>query len=545
MLPARSSLVLLLLWSLFTVGCQEVPAQDSGGALSPEQAAYDVTFYDLSVSVHPAQQTIEGTLTVRAEVVDPIDEFVLNLDHRLSVTRVWSGKSSSQSLSMERKDGGNEVWISLLEEKTAGDRVEVTLAYEGTPRVAPDPPWDGGFTWAQTPSGAPWIATSCQTAGADLWWPVKDHPSDEPDSMDVAITVPDTLVAASNGHLRNVERVSDSTQTYHWHTSTSINTYGVSLNVAPYVRIDSIYRSTDGTEVPVSFYALPSDTAAARSQLPHFLDHVRFLEETLGPYPFRADKYGLAQTPFLGMEHQTLIAYGHDFHTGGLGYDAAFDALHFHELAHEWFGNCLTVQDWKDFWLHEGTATYLEALYAESLEGEDAYHEIIGHARRQIANQRPIARASPATAQEMYDRDVYYKGALVLHTLRSMIGADSLQTVLSRFLSPGSADGQACRHVGTDDFLSVAESVADRSLDGFAETYLYQASLPRLDTTRTRESLRLEWKNTAGDGFAVPVHVRVADTTRRVSMDGGTGRIAVPTDAPVQIDPEGWVLRAK
>jgi aminopeptidase N len=226
------------------------------------------------------------------------------------------------------------------------------------------------------------------------------------------------------------------------------------------------------------------------------------------------------------MEHQTLIAYGHDFQTGGLGYDAAFDALHFHELAHEWFGNCLTVKGWKDFWLHEGTATYLEALYAESLEGEDAYHEIIGHARRQIANQRPIARASPATAQEMYDRD-------------------SLQTVLSRFLSPGSADGQACRHVGTDDFLSVAESVADRSLDGFAETYLYQASLPRLDTTRTRESLRLEWKNTAGDGFAVPVHVRVADTTRRVSMDGGTGRIAVPTDAPVQIDPEGWVLRAK
>jgi aminopeptidase N len=529
---------------MLAVGCQEVPAQDSGGPLPPEQAAYDVTFYDLSVAVHPARQFIEGTLTVEADVTAPLEAFVLNLDSRLSVSRVWPANTPSRTLSVERRSAGNEVWISLPDGKEAGERVRLSVAYQGTPRVAPNPPWDGGFTWATTPSGAPWIATSCQTTGADLWWPVKDHPSDEPDSMDLALTVPDSLVAASNGTLERVARASDSTRTYHWDVSTPINTYGVTLNAAPYAPVDTTYRSVDGTTVPVTFYALPSDEGRARARLPHFLEHVRFLERTLGPYPFRADKYGLAQTPFLGMEHQTLIAYGNDFQTGGLGYQAEFDALHFHELAHEWYGNCLTVRDWKDFWLHEGTATYLEALYAESLEGTAAYHALIDYYHRQVANRLPIARTSPATAQEMYRRDVYYKGALVLHTLRSVIGADAVRTLLRRFVSPDGADGPACRHVDTNAFLGLAEEVAGRSLDGFAETYLYQASLPRLDTTRTDSTLALSWSG-AADGFSVPVPVRVDGERRTVSMKDGRGGVAVPADAEVQVDPNGWVLKAR
>jgi aminopeptidase N len=363
--------------------------------------------------------------------------------------------------------------------------------------------------------------------------------------MDIAITVPDSLVAASNGVLQSVESTSDSTDTYRWHASTSINTYAVTLNVAPYVKIDTTYGSTAETQVPVSFYALPSDSAKAHSALPHFLDHVRFLEETLGPYPFRADKYGIAQTPFLGMEHQTLIAYGHDFtRNGGLGYEASYDALHFHELAHEWYGNCLTVQDWKDFWLHEGTATYLEALYTEQREGDEAYHDLIGYFRERIANRAPIARKTPTSAQGVYSRDVYYKGALVLHTLRSMLGEEALRTLLREFVSPDSTDTPACRHVDTQDFLEMAESLAGRSLDGVAETYLYQAELPRLDTARTDGSLRLKWTGTADGPFEVPVPVQLPDTTRYVRMTGETGTVSVPDSAEVQIDPKGWLLRS-
>ena len=538
-------LPLVLCVGILAVGCRDVPAQDSGGVLPPEQTAYDVTHYDLAVTVQPRRQRLEGRVTVRADVTDSLRAFVLNLDHRLAVTEAALARPGGPSLPVERRADGNEVWMALPAPRGPGDELRVRLAYEGTPRVAPNPPWEGGLTWAETPDGAPWVATSGQTAGADLWWPVKDHPGDEPDSMAIALTVADTLVAASNGVLRAVEAATDSTETYRWHVSTAINPYTVTMNVAPYAALDTTYASTAGTRVPVTFYALPGDTARARAALPGFLDQVRFLEETLGPYPFRADKYGVAQTPFLGMEHQTLIAYGHDFRNGGLGYDAPFDALHFHELAHEWYGNCLTVRDWKDFWLHEGTATYLEALYTEALEGTAAYHERVDYFRQQVTNREPIARRGPTSAQTIYGRDVYFKGALVLHTLRSMMGREATEALLRRFVYPDDRPvDTACRHVDTEAFLRAAEARVGRSLDAFASTYLYQSSLPRLDSTRTGDQLRLRWTD-AAEGFAVPVPVRVDGETRTVSMEGGEGQLSVPTEAPVRIDPKGWVLRRR
>jgi len=542
----RLAVTLLLLQT----ACRSTPAQDSGGALLSQQAAYDVTFYDLEIAVHPETKRIRGTLTAHAVVAQPLEHFVLHLDRRLTVETA-DVLPGSDDVPVERRADSNQVWVELPEVARPGDSLRVAVTYSGTPRVAPQPPWDGGFTWDQTPGGAPWIATSGQTEGADLWWPVKDHPSDEPDSMGIAVTVPDTLIAASNGVLRSVERSSDSTRTFRWHVSTPINTYGVALNIAPYAVIDTTYASTSGMDVPVSFYAVPTDSSRARSALPHFLDQMRFLEETLGPYPFRADKYGIAQTPFLGMEHQTIIAYGNDFNrSGGLGYDAGFDALHFHELAHEWYGNCLTVRDWKDFWLHEGFATYLEALYAESLRGMDGYRETTRYFRGEISGGTQIARHEATTAESIYGRDVYYKGALVLHTLRSVIGEEALRTVLRRFVYPTeeaaeSVDGSPCRHVTTADFVQLAEEVSGQQLDGFFMVYLYQSELPRLETTRDGDTLTLRWTNTGDAPFPVPVPVSVDGETRRVDMSGGAATLEAGRNAEVVVDPDGWVLRAE
>lgn len=538
----------LLLCATALSGCSKAPAQDSGGALPPEQAAYDVSYYDLAVSVYPWQERIKGQLNVHAVVEKSLEVLVLDLDRRLSVRQAWKkGRGAAESLPVERREGGNQLRIKLEEQRDSGDTIRVAVQYAGAPRVAPRPPWDGGFTWAETQSGEPWVATSCQTEGADLWWPVKDHPSDEPDSMDIAITVPDPLVAVSNGTLRSAKQATDSTKTYRWHVSTPINAYAVTLNVAPYVHLDTTYTSTADTSIPVSFYALPADSAQAREALPQFLSQLRFLEKTLGPYPFRADKYGIAQTPFLGMEHQTLIAYGHDFTTGGLGYEAPFDVLHFHELAHEWYGNLATVKDWRDFWLHEGPATYLEALYAESLRGDSAYHAVVDHFRSGIDGGTPIARTKPTPAQEMYHRDVYYRGALTLHTLRYVIGETAIRDLLRRFAYPDGTSPNTeppFRSVTTSDFVRVAEAVAGRSLDAFFQVYLYQAALPALDTTRTAGGLRLRWTDTGDVDFSVPVPVEVGGETRRVSMTNGNGRLPVPDGATLRIDPRGWVLRA-
>ncbi len=541
---ARTLAALFLTWGLN--GCSSTSAQDSGGGLLSEQAAYDVFHYDLDVAVNPARQRIEGEVDVRSVVEDRLEVLVLNLDRRLSVRRVWEGKEDSADRTLERRNGKNELWIELGETYVPGDTLRVTVAYEGTPRLAPRPPWDGGFTWSTTPTGAPWIATSGQTEGADLWWPVKDHPSDEPDSMSMSFTVPDSLTAASNGVLRDVERASDSTRTFHWHVSTPINTYNVALNVAPYVHLDTVYASTTGTDVPVSAYVLPSDSARAANALPGFLNQVRFLEERLGPYPFRDDKYGIVQAPFLGMEHQSLIAYGHDFAPGGLAYDAPFDALHFHELAHEWYGNLVTVRDWKDFWLHEGPATYLEALYAEHLEGDSAYHALTDHFRTQVEGGTSIARRTPTAANSIYHRDVYYRGALTLHTLRFLVGESTLREILRRFVTSGRADSEPVfRSVTTSDFRRLAETVSGRSLKAFFDVYLYQEKLPVLDTTRADGALCLRWTNAGEAAFSVPVPVRMDGETHRVSMEGGEGRLSVPEGADVTIDPKGWILRSK
>jgi aminopeptidase N len=326
-----------------------------------------------------------------------------------------------------------------------------------------------------------------------------------------------------------------------------INTYNVSLNAAPYASLDTTYASTSGDTVPVSAYVLPSDSAKAVRSLPQFLNHVRFLEETLGPYPPRADKYGIAQTPFLGMEHQSIIAYGHDFTTGGIGYQAPFDALHFHELAHEWYGNLVTVQDWKDFWLHEGTATYLEALFTEHLEGDSAYHALIDYYRAQMEGGTPIARREATTAEAIYHRDVYYRGALLLHTLRHLVGEEDLKAILRQFAYPDegkNSEAVPFRHVTTDDFLRVAEEVSGRSLDAFFEAYLYQGSLPSLRTSRSGGTLQLQWTDVGDLSFEVPVPVRVDGAVRRVEMRKGEGSVPVPEGAKVKIDPKGWILRA-
>jgi aminopeptidase N len=530
---------------LLCAGCGAAPAQDaprdSGGPLLPEQAAYDVTFYDLNLRVQPEAQRIDGAVTVHATATAPLDQFVLNLDRLLHVRTVTQQTGSERRmLNVERRADSNQVWVDLPRPVEAGETVQITVTYGGTPRVAPNPPWDGGFTWATTPSGAPWIATSCQTIGADVWWPVKDHPSDEPDSMAINVTVPDSLVVAANGTLRGTARPANGWQTYRWFASTPINSYAVALNIAPYAAIDTTYSSVTEQEIPVSFFVLPDEEPTARRVLPDLLDQVRFLEETLRPYPFAADKYGIARTPFLGMEHQTIIAHGAELgSTNSLGYDAGFDALHFHELAHEWFGNYVTVRDWKDFWIHESFATYLEALYAEELRGGSGYIAVTDYFRRQIANRRPIARREPASVSQLYGRDIYFKGAMVLHTLRHFIGDDAFFAFLRR---TGGAQADRPIHVTTDDVVRIAEEEAGRDLGWFFDAYLYHAELPRLVTERSEGEFALQWESPSDTPFALPIPVRIDGETRVVPMGGGAAVLSLPPEASVSIDPANHVL---
>jgi aminopeptidase N len=295
---------------------------------------------------------------------------------------------------------------------------------------------------------------------------------------------------------------------------------------------------------------LPSRADRADYLLAEILDHLAFFERTLGPYPWRAEKYAVAHTPHLGMEHQTITAYGSTFTPEPDG----FDWLHHHELAHEWWGNLVTAPDWNDFWIHEGFGSYMQALYLEDRYGADAYHVRVEGYRAGILNEKPVAPRASQTTDAMYfssrgsNPDIYSKGAAVLHTLRYAMGDSLFRVALRRFAYPDAAaesatDGSQARFATTDDFLALVNTLTGDDYAPFFEVYLRHADLPVLVTERDGRTLRLRWQAPADSAFSLPLEVEVDGVVRRVEV--GSQNVAVDlrrADAQVEIDPQGWVL---
>ncbi len=515
----------------------------SGGTMLPEQAAFDVRHYDLTLDVDPEAETIEGVLVLTADVVADLARVVLHLERDLTVHSVRVGETELAHL---HADG--LITVDLPEPLTRGEVLHVSVAYGGAPRVAPRPPWDGGFTWARTADDQPWIATSCQGEGADLWWPCKDHPGDKAETFDLHITVPTGLTCASNGTLQSTETRGDRTE-FHWHSSHPIANYNVALNIAPYDVLEESYTSVDGTEFPVVFYVLPEAADQAREIFPQFLAELRSLESICGPYPFRSEKYGIAHTPHLGMEHQTICAYGNGFRAGRF---PDYDWLHHHELSHEWWGNLVTCSDWKDMWVHEGIGTYMQALHLEQLHGRDAYLSEMAR-KRAFTLVKPMAPERSMSSQEVYfqpdgawDNDIYNKGSWVMHTLRWTLGDEAFFAGLRALCYPHgpNAPDAGPRFVDTTAVRAAFEATSGRPLDWFFNVYARTPALPELVVERGDEELDLTWRAPNGLPFPMDVPVSVNGEILRVALHHGHARLTVPADAEVVVDPETLVLRA-
>ncbi|MCB9890153.1 MAG: M1 family metallopeptidase [Planctomycetes bacterium] len=521
--------------------------QTSGGALRADQAWFDVQHVLLALRVDADQRSIDGTMTMRARVlgksVPGSRAMSLHLDEALSVRAVHVGK---RDVSFVHEGGLLRFQVDGTAIQDENFRVAVT--YGGAPRVSPRPPWQGGFTWSQTKDGSPWIATSCQGEGADLWWPCKDHPSDEAETFDLAITVKKPLYVATNGVLEGIDDLGD-WQRYRWHSKNPLNNYGVALNIAPYVVIERSYASVDGTKVPAFFYALPESAERAAKVLPEFLEHVRHMEETCGPYPWRNEKYAVVETPHLGMEHQTIIAYGNKFRKQAFDYDW----LHHHEMCHEWWANLVTCRDWKDMWIHEGIGTYMQALWIERSHGKAGLRTEMLTKRRMLRNQRAVApRVAAMDSQEIYfgsiGNDIYYKGSWICHSLRWVLGDERFFRVLRRWAYPTEAaekrqDGLQARFTDTDELLAIAEDVSGEELDWFFEVYLRRASLPRLSVQLDGKIVRLQWHVEDGLPFDVAVPVRVGGEDRVVRMADKRGSFELSSeDDEFEIDPDARIL---
>ncbi len=516
----------------------------SGGPLSPEQAAYDVSYYSLDLAIDPDTKTISGSLLCQAEIVNPIQVFVLDLQDVYSISSVLFKKNEGSFASVSFTHSEGQISISLPEEAIRDDLVSVHVFYSGAPRIAPDPPWDDGFVWGETPGGKPWIGVACEGSGADIWWPCKDHPSDEPDSMSMSFKVPNPLVCVSNGQYMCSIDNGDNTSTFNWFVSTPINNYNVTINVADYLLIEDDYPSTIGNTIPFYFWVLPEHLDTALTIMDAWQAEFDFFESSCGPFPFGTDKHGFAETPYWGMEHQTIIAYGHDFTVSYWGYDY----IHYHELAHEWWGNLVTAKDWADVWIHEGIATYMQALYIEHVNGKPMYHEFMDYRRPANEHSHALAPREALTANQAFQYlNSYNRGAAVMHTLRYHLGDDSFFSLLKRWAYPDPEDldntrGRLCRIVSTDDLKEQAETETGLDLDPFFEVFFREAAYPVLDVQRHTDTTFFVWESESNVGLDLDIPVLVNSVEQRVEMLDGKGKLVIPSDDILVIDPDKWLL---
>lgn len=526
---------------------------ETGGPLMFEQAAYDVQSYDVTLNIDPKTKSISGTTVMTARVSIPTNVIVVDLDVPFQIQRiVGEGREDQTDLKFERR--GGKIWIWFPMTKQAGENFETIISYAGTPREAPRPPWVGGFIWTKTPSGADWVSVALQNDGADLMFPCKDHPSDKPAVAAMHITVPDPLIAAGPGRFEGASPNKNGTTTYNWKMTNPIANYSIVFNAAPYKIVEDKYKSISGDMLPIVFYVLPEDEAKAPGLISEQKKYLAYYEKYLGPYPFRTQKVGIVETPHLGMEHSTAIAYGNKFK-----YDAdGTDWLLLHEFGHEYWANLVTASDWRDFWIHEGFQSYMDTLYQEYLHGKQAYFDAMKQRAKGIRNMQPVAPREPKIAYQVYmaepdylksDGDIYGKGALILHSLRYLIGDNAFFNALHHMAYPTKnmetyTDGRQERLVNTDDFLTIAEHDSGMKLDWFFELYLRQPKLPKLISDISGNKLNLRWETPNNMPFPMPIDVMVDGKMRRVEMKNGSGSVAFSGQAPV-IDPNGWVLRAQ
>lgn len=397
------------------------------GKLTPFRSCYDVLLYDLDVRVDIDKKYISGSNGIKFLVVSDCKQIQVDLFANMKVEKI---EYNGQALPYMRD--GNAVFITFPDILRKGSVQRINFYYSGNPQIAKHAPWDGGFSWSMD-GDSPFVGVSCQGTGASLWWPCKDHQSDEPEEMLIRVTAPPGLDEVSNGRLLRKTALPDGWNKFEWHVSYPINNYDVTLNIAKYKHFSDKYVNPDPAYVhdtlTLDYFVLPSNYEKAQKQFAQVKPMMDCFYKYFGEYPFVRDGYKLVEAPYLGMEHQSCVEYGNKYHNGYLGRDLTntgigtqFDFIIIHESAHEWWGNSITTNDVADMWVHEGFGSYAEALYVECRYGHDAYLQYINGEKGGVANDKPIT--GPYEVNEEGSEDMYQKGALMIHTIRSIISDD-------------------------------------------------------------------------------------------------------------------------
>jgi len=499
------------------------------GADNPFRAWWDVTFYDLHVRVNPADSSMVGWNGITYRVRRPARTMQFDLQAPLVLdSAVQDGRR------LEARHEGDAWFLMLPTPPSSGATRTVTAYYHGQPGRG-RPARSSGVVWAEDSLGAPWVATSDELPGASIWWPLKDWLGDEPDSQRIAITVPDPLIEVSNGRLRGTTHNPDDTTTYEWFVTGPINSYGVAVNAGRYGHFADTLQGEAGP-LSLDFWPLAAHLDTAKVQWAQADTMLACFERWFGPYPWYADGYKLIETPYLGMEHQSGIAYGNKFLPGYLGRDLSgtglglgWDYIVIHESAHEWFGNSISTREPGDLWVHEAFATYAEGLYIECRHGRTAGAAYLIGLRQGIRNTGPIV--GPRGVAGWYNTDMYFKGANVLHTIRQLVDDDAKWHAILRGLTR-TFHHRTVTGAEIEDYIGHASGLELRQV--FAQ-YFTTTSVPVLDYRVAQGTLSYRWSGVV-TGFAMPVRVQIPGMgARRLRPTGTWQRLTVPSPAGAEV----------
>lgn len=488
------------------------------GTLSPLRTCYDINYYHLDVKFDIANKFISGSNLFKFTATQDFTKLQFDLYANLKVEKVVY-KGTELPFTREF----NAVFVTFPQTIKKDTKDEFTVFYSGNPTIAKNAPWDGGVVYTKDSLGRDFVATACQGAGASIWWPNKDQQADEVDSILISISVPKGLTDVSNGRLRKTTDLKNGYTRFDWFVGNPIDNYGVAANIANYTHLSDSYMGENG-KLTLDYWVLSYNAAKAKK---HFDANVKPMlksfEHWFGPYPFYSDGYKLVETPHLGMEHQSAVAYGNKYENGYLGTDLSktgwglkWDYIVIHESGHEWFGNNITSKDIADMWIHESFTDYSESLFIESQFGKQAGLEYNYGLRAGIDNDAPIV--GPYGVNKEGAGDMYFKGSVILNMIRTIINDDAKWRDILRGLN------KTFYHqtVTYDDVTQYISKQAGINLASVFDQYLHHRSIPILEVMFTADGRAFGRWIAEAPGFNMPVKIR---------LKGGEYKLVTPTIA--------------
>lgn len=481
---------------------QNIPTRKDSlqGGLRPERTCFDVQHYDLNIKINIDEKSIVGYNEISFKVVENTKKIQIDLFENMKVDSIVYNKKK-----LEYKREFNAVFINFPNNIKKDSEGKIRFYYSGKPRVAKNAPWDGGFVFSKDKQGKPWVAVACQGTGASLWYPVKDSQSDEPDNgATIKVAVPNGLMNVSNGRFKGSQDLNNGYTRWDWEVKNPINTYDITVNIADYAHIHDTLGNLD-----LDYYVLKENEEKAKTHFEEVKLMLNCFQGKFGTYPFKEDGYKLVETPYLGMEHQSAVAYGNKYRKGYLGSDLSstgigllFDYITIHESGHEWFGNSITSRDIADMWIHEGFTMYSEVVYVECQYGAEKAQKYMNGMKRNVYNDMPII--GPFGVNKEGSGDMYYKGALMLNTLRHIIHNDDLWWKIILDYST------TFKHkiIDTETVVAFFNKESNLNLTPVFNQYLRYTKIPELLIRKTNSNLEFKW-NANEPNFNMPIDLDV------------------------------------